>query len=160
MEEEKRRRKGRKKVKKSSKSSVKRQYSAGGVVYRKVGETLEFLIIQPAGTDRWQLPKEHLGEGESSREAAEREVEEEGGVKVEVIEKLGNTRYFFVLKGQKIFKTVAFYLMEYKSETGKGPDHEVDEAKIVPFDEALEYLSFKDDREMVEKAKDKLSNQG
>jgi len=136
--------------KKEKREKVKRRFSAGGVVFKND----EVLVIKPAGTDRWQLPKGHIDEGETSKETARREVEEEGGVKVKVKEKIGDTQYFFVLKGQKIFKKVTFYLMKYTKDTKEGPDEiEVDEVKFVPYAKALETLSFKDDREIVKKSR-------
>jgi len=141
--------------KRAEEQGALREFSAGGVVFKDG----EWLIIRPAGTKRWQFPKGKIDENESSKEAALREVEEEGGVKVEIVEKIGNSHYFFVLKGKKIFKTVAFYLMKYLGDTKKGHDWEVEKAVFVPYTEALEKLSFKDDREILKKAK-KLLDQG
>jgi 8-oxo-dGTP pyrophosphatase MutT (NUDIX family) len=133
---------------------LKREFSAGGVVFKKEKGKTKWLIIQPKGTDRWQLPKGQIDEGESSRKAAVREVEEEGGVKTRLIKKLGDTRYFYILHGEKIFKTVTFYLMEYQGSSKKGPDKkEIDKVTFVPFEEAIKKLTFKDDRKMVEKGK-------
>lgn len=133
------------------KEKVEFRFSAGGVVFKKD----RVLVIKPKGTDRWQLPKGHIDKGESSKETAVREVEEEGGVKVNPIEKIGDTQYFFLLKGQKIFKKVTFYLMEYVKDKKEGPDEtEVDDAKFVFYKKALETLSFKDDREIVKKARE------
>lgn len=136
--------------KEKTKQKISREFSAGGVVFK--GDSV--LIIRPAGTDRWQLPKGHIDEGESSEKTAVREVEEEGGVKVKLLGKIGNTKYFFVFKGQKVFKNVTFYLMEYVGDLKKGiSEIEVDETKFVPYKKALELLSFKDDREMVKKGR-------
>lgn len=142
-----RRRKGQK-VKSSS--PVKREFSAGGAVHGGG----KWLIIKPAGTDRWQFPKGKIDKGESSKEAAVREVEEEGGIRVKPMKKVGDTQYFFTLKGQKIFKKVTFYLMEYVGDGNNNPDEiEVDEARFVPFGEALSLLTFEDDKKILKKAK-------
>lgn len=139
-------------AKRTKKQGTVREFSAGGVVSKNG----KWLIIRPAGTKRWQFPKGKIDKDESSKGTALREVEEEGGVKVEIIEKIGDSQYFFVLKGKKIFKTVTFYLMEHLGDTKKGHDWEVEEAIFVPYKEAFERLSFKEDKEILKKAKSVL----
>ena len=137
---------------------IKRVFSAGGVVYKKANKkgtdknrTL-WLIIKPKGTDRWQFPKGEIDKGESSEKAALREVQEEGGVDVKLLEKVGISQYFFVLNYQKYFKNVVYYLMEFVSDRKSGHDNEVDEVRFLPFDEAFNNLTFKDDKSMLQKA--------
>jgi 8-oxo-dGTP pyrophosphatase MutT (NUDIX family) len=139
-------------VGKSTKEKVTRAFSAGGVVFKKAGKNLTWLIIQPSGTSRWQFPKGLIDSGENSEATAVREVEEEGGVKAKVIDKIGTSQFFFVLHGKKIFKTVTYYLMGYLEDVSRGHDGEVEKAIFVPFDEALEKLTFKDDKETLKKA--------
>ncbi len=135
---------------------VKRAFSAGGIVFKEEkGENL-FLIIKPAGFDRWQLPKGLIDEGETSKDTAVREVEEEGGVEAEILDKLGISSYFFVWEGKRIFKSVTYFLMKYIKDTGKNHDEEVDEVLFVPFKEAYEKLTYKDDKNILEKAKEKI----
>lgn len=134
-------------------SKLIREFSAGGAVFKRGNNNFSWLIIKPKDTDRWQLPKGKIEKGESSQFAAMREVKEEGGVKVKVLDKIGSSSFFFVLKGEKIFKTVAYFLMEWVNDTKKGHDWEVDEAKFFPFDEASKKLTFKDDKNILKKAK-------
>lgn len=140
----------------TQKQGILREFSAGGVVYKKEAKKIKWLIVQPTGTNRWQFPKGKIDKNESSKDTALREVEEEGGVRVEIIEKIGDSRYFFILKGKKIFKTVTFYLLKYLGDTKEGHDWEVEETIFVPYKEAFEKLSFKDDKEILKKAKEVL----
>ncbi len=65
---------------------TKHTESAGGVVLNEKGEVL---VVSQWG-DSWSLPKGHLDEGETARQAAEREICEESGVcKLEHINDLG-----------------------------------------------------------------------
>ncbi|MBT4495853.1 transcription antitermination factor NusB, partial [bacterium] len=57
-----------------------REYSAGGVVYRKEGDDYKFVMIYDA-YDKWTFPKGHIEENEDQEKAAVREVSEEVGVK-------------------------------------------------------------------------------
>ena len=61
--------------------------SAGVLLYRRTGGTLEVLLIHPGGPywlrkDRgaWQIPKGELGDGEEPEATARREAHEELGV--------------------------------------------------------------------------------
>src|SRR3990167_10519187 len=92
--------------------SIKRVYSAGGIVLRifapqdKSFEQIEgevgnwkVLVTQHSKHKGWDFPKGHLEIGESSEDAALREVKEETGVKAEIIEKVGQTQYFYYEDG-------------------------------------------------------------
>ena len=56
-------------------------------------------------------------------------------------------------KPVRYHKFVHFYLMKYKSGDVADHDHEVEEARWVSLDEAIEMLDFKSEREVVEKAR-------
>lgn len=149
---------------KSQKTSFVREFSAGGVVYKqslpsrgRKAETL-WLIVNPAETDRWQFPKGHIEEKESSQNAAIREVAEEGGIEALPIQKIGLQKNFFVWDNAKIFKTVTFFLMKYVSGDPKNHDKEVTEAVFLPFEEAFAKLTFKKDKETLMKAKELLES--
>ena len=143
---------------KTSKLPLKREFSAGGAVYkRKKKETL-WLIIKPKSYERWQLPKGMIDKGETSLKAAVREVKEEGGVVVKAGEKIDAIQYFFVFEGKKVFKTVTYFLMEYQKESKAGPDkNEIDEVAFLSFKEAFNKLSFKADKDILSKAKETLN---
>lgn len=142
---------------KPQEKKLRREFSAGGVVYRKNGKGGPlWLIIKPAGVDRWQLPKGKIDAGETARTAAVREVMEEGGVKCRVVEKLRDSKYFFVFEGQKVFKTVSFFLMEYLEGSESNHDREIDEASFTDYNTAYGKLTFKDDKETLKKAKEVL----
>lgn len=138
---------------------LKREFSAGGVIFKKKGKEIYWLLINPKDTDRWQFPKGLIEKGETSREAALREVEEEGAVKAKIIEKLTDLKLFYFWEGKRIFKIVTYYLMEYLSDTGNGHDGEIEEAALFPHKEALEKLTFKNDKETLKKAFERV-NQG
>ncbi|MDO8503858.1 MAG: NUDIX domain-containing protein [bacterium] len=141
------------------KKPVVREFSAGGAVFRKKVVKAEWLIINPAGTDRWQLPKGHIEEGESGEDAAIREVFEETGAIAKVLDKVDNAQYFFVLGGKRIFKNVAFFLMKCadgRARIGKAWAHEVDEVLWLEMGAALKKLTHKDERQILEKAEKML----
>lgn len=130
-----------------------RHFSAGGIVF-KDGEVLVVhnTSIKDKKISFWGFPKGHLEDGESSEDAALREVEEETGIKARIIEKIGQSKYFFGQKDQKIFKVVTVFLMEYLEGEAKPQLSEILEVKWVFPEEALKILSFKNDKDLLKKA--------
>jgi 8-oxo-dGTP pyrophosphatase MutT (NUDIX family) len=102
------------------------------------------------------LPKGHVDPGENEAEAATREVREEAGIEAELVEKLGDVRYWYQRDGRRIAKRVAFFLFEYRSGDPAEHDSEVEEARWMPLAEAAAELSHKGEREMVERARQRL----
>jgi mutator protein MutT len=141
---------------KSEKFKVKREFSAGGVVFRREPEGVLWLVVKPKGSEQWRFPKGKIEKGEDSAQAALREVKEEGGVEVRILKKIDNIKYFFVQKRQRIFKTVTFYLMEYIQEAQGGFCWETEEIAWLPFEEAKEKLAFKNEKEVLEKGREIL----
>ncbi len=134
-----------------------RQHSAGGVVVRSHGGEPEFLAIKPAHRDRWQLPKGTIDRGETSQQAAVREVREEGGVHAHIVSDLGPISFFYQVAGRRFAKTVDFYLMTYESGDPADHDHEVQEARWFPLRDAAT-LAFPTERGLVERARHALSH--
>ena len=85
--------------------------SAGGVVARVREGRPEVVLCGRSGERLWALPKGTPDPGEEIEETAIREVQEETGLTVEPIEKLGTIDYWFVLKGFRVHKVVHHWLM-------------------------------------------------
>jgi 8-oxo-dGTP pyrophosphatase MutT (NUDIX family) len=83
-------------------------------------------------------------------------VREETGVTVKVREPLGDVRYWYRRGGRRVFKTVHFYLCDYVSGSTADHDHEVDEARWIPLEEARTALSYPAERRLIEQALSKL----
>jgi 8-oxo-dGTP pyrophosphatase MutT (NUDIX family) len=104
------------------------------------------------------LPKGHPDSGESSIEAATREVREETGLVAEPVEKLGDVRYWYVWQGERVLKIVSFFLFRYRSGSVRDHDHEVESAEWIPLAEAPSRLAYKGEREMAELALSRLQD--
>lgn len=128
---------------------MKREFSAGGIVFNNDGQVL---LTKHSQNKHWSFPKGWIEQGQTSKEAAVREVREEGGVEAEIIKKLGDSKYVYTLHGEKIFKVVVYFLMKYVSGDPKDHDWEVEEAGWYEVDEALKQLTFSQDRELLKKA--------
>lgn len=137
---------------------MKNEFSSGGIVY-KAGDEPLFLLIENSRMNRpgetwWGFPKGHLEEGEGNEEAAIREVEEETGIKCEIIKKIGNSKYVLTKNDEKIFKVVTIFLMKYISGDTKPQIEEVSDVIWLPYGEALKKLAYPGDKELLKKAKE------
>lgn len=137
------------------------QRSAGGAVFREIGGKLHVVIILTAAEKRWQIPKGLVDPGETSEQAAVREVREESGLNAEIIEPIATTDYWFSfpIDGvmRRIHKFVDFYLMRYTDGDTADHDGEVLEARWVDLDEAALLLEFEQERNVVSAGAEKIA---
>jgi 8-oxo-dGTP pyrophosphatase MutT (NUDIX family) len=145
---------------------VQREFSAGGVLVRRLDGRWVVAAIRPAGkpAGTWALPKGRIDPGESGEATALREVEEETGAHGRSLGKLGDVRYWFNWDGERIFKVVSFFLIRYSGgRLGDLPEafrHEVAETAWLPLDDAATLLAYRGEREMAVKAATRLAEDG
>jgi 8-oxo-dGTP pyrophosphatase MutT (NUDIX family) len=129
------------------------EFSAGGVVVR--GDEVAVIVPVKRSGDGQRvlgLPKGHPDGDESPEQAATREVREETGLKVELIDTLGEIAYEYERGQRKMSKKVEFFLFEYRGGSLDDHDHEIEEARWMPMTEAVEALTYDGEREMVARA--------
>jgi 8-oxo-dGTP pyrophosphatase MutT (NUDIX family) len=134
------------------------EFSAGGVVFNDAHEVIVIVPTRRAadGSRVLALPKGHPDGAETPAEAALREVREEAGVEAEVVDSLGDVRYWYQRGGRRIAKVVEFYLLRYVSGDVGDHDHEVEDARWVPAAEAATSLTYAGERDMVRRALSRL----
>ena len=139
-----------------AKLPVREQVSAGGVVFRGEKASVEVVIVSVGGRNRWQLPKGLVEEGEKPEITAVREAREEAGVESEVVQHLETIEYWFAgLDGGervRFHKRVHFYLLRYLAGDTREHDWEVNEARWVPIDDAIQRLTFDSERRVMQRA--------
>lgn len=140
-------------------ASLRKQTSSGGIIYRKTDDNpVEVALISVRDGNTWCLPKGIIDKGETPEMTAVREVQEETGLLGNVIDRLGTISYWYYIKGENIKcrKTVHFFLMEYISGSTSEHDSEVNDASWLPLEKALDLITFRGDRSILEKARSKL----
>ena len=135
--------------------------SAGGVVVRALAGSWHALLIKdPYG--KWSLPKGHMEGGESLRETAVREVEEETGIRPEVVgPKIDTVDWIFRDGDETIHKYCTFFLM--RSRTGEAvPQSEEGITACVwfPVRDAAFRVAYADTREVVMRVDQKIAEAG
>lgn len=125
--------------------------SAGGIVLGSVDGHLSLVVgLRRRDGDRrrstWTLPKGTPDQGETIEQTALREVEEETGLKVRILEPLSAISYVFIQDGVRIDKTVHYWLMEPVGGDFTLHDHEFERVRWVSFEEAGSLLTFESER--------------
>jgi 8-oxo-dGTP pyrophosphatase MutT (NUDIX family) len=133
------------------------QRSAGGVLYQeREGQMWVILIATRKGTV-WGLPKGLIEKGEQRLEAAVREVREESGLRGESVADLGYIEYWYRDADSKVLyhKFVHYFLLRYVG--GDVSDHgwEVDEARWFWVDDALETISYENEKQVLLRARER-----
>ena len=126
-------------------------------MFRPAATTHEVALIRVArsgGAEAWALPKGWVEKGEDLEQAAVREVREETGLDARILRKLGEITYEFYSKADRstISKTVHLFLLEYVGGDTGDHDDEVEEARWFPIEDAMRTLTYKNEREILEKA--------
>lgn len=131
------------------------EFSAGGIVIKNdLVLVVENSRMKNPKDKWWGFPKGHLEAGESSQTAAIREIEEETGVKAEVVQKIGQSKYVITKNNEQVFKVVTFFLMQYLSGELKPQEGEISDVIWLPYEEALKKLTFKSDKDLLKKTKE------
>ena len=132
-----------------------REFSAGGVVVRRF-RGRPFVAVVRVRDDILALPKGHPDGDESAIEAARREVREETGLEAELVEKLGDIRYWYWREGERVLKIVSFFLFRWRSGTVRDRDREVEDAAWIPLADAPGRLAYRGERDMAVAALSRL----
>lgn len=134
--------------------------SAGGLVVDRSGPEPRAALIARAGRDgelRWCLPKGHVESGETLEQTAEREVEEETGIRCRVLAPLGTIDFWFTHDAHRIHKTVHHFLLERTGGELSDADIEVDQVAWVPLDDVVDLLAHRDEQDLVRSQADTLT---
>ena len=140
-----------------ARSPVENAVSAGGIVARIAdSDALEIVICGRNSDGVWGLPKGTPEPGESIETTAVREVSEETGLHVEILDKIGVVEYWFARAGVRYHKRVHHYLMRATGGDPAKHDLEYDRVEWRPIDDAMKTLTFRNEVEMVAKAREMI----
>ena len=123
---------------------------AGGIAFRADGGTLSILLVaSKKEPGNWIFPKGHVERGETARDAALRETQEEAGVGGAVLGPAGALEFDWRDKRYR----VEYFLILATSETSQSDGRE----KVwLPFDEAIARLSYEETRRLLREAEPRM----
>ena len=129
---------------------TRNEHSAGGAVIAVRDGAPHVALIATRGKTRWGLPKGAVSEGETSEQAALREVLEETGLEAEIVRPLDTIEYFFRAGDVLIRKRVDFYLMRWVAGELEPQLSEVDAVEWFELTASLQKASFDSERKLLE----------
>lgn len=122
-------------------------------MYRHVDDAVHVLLIRDA-YGHWGLPKGHVERGETSEEAAVREVREETGLDgLRLGAELPTIDWYFRSKRGVIHKFCHFFLIESPAgEPTPQADEGITQCLWLPIEEAIRRISYRNAAEVLEEA--------
>ena len=131
---------------------VESEKSAGAVVFFR-GAQIEYLLLFSRFLG---FPKGHIERGEKERESAAREVREETGLEVTLLDGFRETdEYWYRRKDARVHKRAVFFLAQAQHRDSKiSWEHE--EMAWLSFDEAMVRLTYENGRKILIKANEFL----
>lgn len=135
---------------------MKLEFSAGGIVVKKEKGQNLVLVSQHSQHHGWVFPKGLIGDhvkNEKKEDTAVREVEEETGAKGKILQSLTPVEYWYVFEGEKIKKTVYYFLMEFISGDTTKHDMEMEKVEWLPEEEVAKRLTYASDKKVWQEAR-------
>ena len=132
--------------------------SAGGIVFRRAEEGIEIVLVGRTPERLWALPKGTPNPGETLEETALREVREETGLEVRILDTVGQVEYWYTAPdGERVQKTVHYYLMEPIGGDTANHDHEFDVVTWRHLSEAERLLTHRNQLPMLHRAWERIA---
>ena len=130
------------------------EYSCGAVVFTRIDGVPHYLLVrakdQPEGCHGF--PKGHMESGETERETALREILEETGVRVELLEGFRAVTEYPLPTPPDTRKRVVFFLAQFEDQTVSIQKSELAGYALAPYDEALALTEFADSKQILTEA--------
>lgn len=133
---------------------MKREKSCGALVIRKNGENYDLVLIRHRFGGHWSFPKGHVEAGESERQTALREVREETGLAIRLMDGFRESVEYFPKPGVK--KQVVYFLGEALGDELVRQEEEISELMWAPLLEAGGLVTFANDKRLIRLAKRRL----
>ena len=130
---------------------MKTEKSCGGVLFTRQENTVKYLIIRHLG-GHCGFPKGHMESGETEVQTATREIREEDGLSVSLIDGFRAEDHYPIPSRPGTVKQVVYFLAEFSGQSIVTQPEEVAEAYLLPYEDALALLPFPEAKRILTKA--------
>ena len=131
------------------------QVSAGAIIYTLKENNILYLLIKDFHGN-FGFPKGHLENNETEVQAAIREIKEEVGLVVNIDTKFREELNYIMPDGKE--KKSIYFLSEYENQIPVRQPEEVEEILLLPYEEALDIITFDNMKEVLIKADKYIKN--
>lgn len=123
------------------------EHSCGAVVFRKINEDYRFLLIKNRRSNHWGFPKGHMEKGETKEDTARREVLEETGLHINIIDGFCSASQYRI--GTKIEKRVEVFLASTEDTQTVIQKEEIEDYVWMRYSDAIDMLKFDNDKDIL-----------
>ena len=127
------------------------EVSCGAVVFTRAAEGIRYVIIRSL-EGFYGFPKGHMEAGETEQETALREIREEVGLEVRLLDGFREVHEYLMPKKPGAMKRVVYFLAEYEDQPIAPQAEELSQASLMTFEEAMAAFQFENLRELLQKA--------
>lgn len=133
---------------------MKREKSCGALVFRKNNDSYDLVLLRHKFGGHWSFPKGHVEQGENEHQTALREVREEVGIPIFLMDGFRESVEYFPKPGVK--KQVVYFLGKALEDKLVRQEEEISEVRWVPIDQANDMVTFSNDKRLIRLAKRRL----
>lgn len=126
--------------------------SCGAVVYRKHHGNTEILLIKHVRSGCWSFPKGHMESGETETQTAIREIKEETNIDISIDDETFRQSVMYSPR-RDIRKEVVYFLGRATGGEISPQEEEISDIKWVEIGRAASYLSYDNDKLLINKAR-------
>ena len=137
---------------------MKYEKSCGGIIFTRKDNTVHYLVVRHLG-GHWGFPKGHMDPGETEEETALREIREEVGLTVTLMNGFRTEETYQLPNKPDTQKTVVYFLAEFADQTVQIQPEEVTEASLVPYEEAMKLLTHQEVKNLLIQADQYICSQ-
>lgn len=137
---------------------MKQEKSCGAVVFRKEGDRTHVLLLKHKYGGHWGFPKGHVERNENEDETALREVKEETGLTIDLIDGFHETVEY--RPKPNIQKKVVYFLGQAHTDRVVKQEAEISEIRWLPIDDAVKWIAFENHRQLLYKAREMINAMG
>lgn len=132
---------------------MKQQHSAGIITYTLDDNNEILYLLLRYGAGHWDLPKGKIESGETKQEAALRELMEETGLTADIDNNFEETiTYIFTECDKQLTQKTVYFFTGKATSTKVILSHEHTDYTWLPYEQALELLTYDNAKNLLEKA--------
>ena len=133
------------------------EYSAGAVVFTITDDNIKYVIIK-SRQGYYGFPKGHIERGEDERTAALREVLEEVGLRVTLLDGFRIEDEHPIPSKRNVMKNIVYFAAEYSDQDIRYQRKELSGAQLMTFDEAMRSFQFEGSKRILTRANEFIVN--